>query len=306
MCADTLRCLPLVALAGCGSLVGLDYRGEVLLELHGQVLIDGSLDQEREIGVTLLWSLAGGTRADPQSIVAHTTFPSRYTLEIDHPPQDGVFQHPYGEDWLSVAVAQPILFEDIDGDGRWDRAREQVVGGSLDRAVVWVDSVDAARAPASAAWVPERTGFQVVSVPWEPCIAREGLPMTPAAGRTDLQVGYYWPSLLDLDCDGVPDWADSGTDGVFGACGDDAYERAATSTARQPRIPCWPPPTSVSSSRSPASSRAAPTCSSCWRALRRAPAAPRRAPTRPPSRTPAPSSGSTGRTPSSGRRCATA
>ncbi|MEQ1570845.1 MAG: hypothetical protein ABMA64_34770 [Myxococcota bacterium] len=207
-----------VGLTGCGSLADAGYRGEVLLELAGQVVSDGSVSIEHEVGVTLMWSIGGAV--EQQAVVARTTFPSRYTLEVYRPPATGGFQSPWGEEWLDVAIGQPVLFEDLDDDGRWDQQAEPVVGGSLDRAIVWVDAL---RTPELApGWVPDRTGYHVVQVSREPCVGAElpGLPLEPAGETTDLEVGYYWEAVLDLDCDGVPEWNSGGDPDPFGECGD--------------------------------------------------------------------------------------
>ena len=139
----SLCCTLLSALAGCGSLAGPDYRGEVLLELAGQVLYDGSLPFESEIGVTLLWSLDLDEAADQQAVVAKTEFPSRYTLSLYHPPSAPSYQPLFGESWLQAAVGQPVLYEDSDGDGSWDQQTERVVGGAFNRAILWIERLGA-------------------------------------------------------------------------------------------------------------------------------------------------------------------
>jgi hypothetical protein len=193
-------------MAGCGSLVGTDYRGEVLLELEGTVLSDGTLPLEGDVGVTLLWSLDIDTDAQQSSVVASTSFPSRYTLQLFHPPQSGAFIDLFGQDWLEAAVGQPILYMDHDGDGRWDRGEEEVVGGAFDRAVIWIESLGDSSL-GGAGWVPEREGFHLVDVERPPCLdlEPEELPVLPAEGSTDLHVGYLWNTGFDWDCDGEQD-----------------------------------------------------------------------------------------------------
>ena len=196
----------------------------MLLEIAGQVLSDGSLTFEHDIGVTLLWSLDIDTRADQQAVVAKTTFPSRYTLEVYHPPRAQAYRDLFGATWIEAAVGQPVLFEDTNGNGRWDRHRshdpERVVGGSYGRAIVWIDALDEPPPPLGG-WIPDRPGFHLVDVFREPCIdaGLGDLPMAAAEGATNLEVGYYWQSLLDLDCDGDPDWNPDGTfDDPFAEC----------------------------------------------------------------------------------------
>lgn len=208
-------------LAGCGELAGSDYRGEVLLSLAGRVLSDGTEDLEEEVGVTILWSLQLDQSAEQQAVVTHTSFPSRYTLELYHPPQASELQPLMGQEWLPAAVGQPILFEDLDRDGLWDQTRERLVGGAFDRAIVWIASIGEPREEVGG-WVPESSGFHVVELLQQPCVDRSSpeIGLLPVEERqTDLEIGYYYQASFDWDCDGEDDWNPDGTSpDPFGEC----------------------------------------------------------------------------------------
>lgn len=223
--------LVFLLLAGCGSLAGGDYRGEVMLRIEGQVLVDDAASLDSSIGVALLWTNGQPSAAELQSVVVGTSFPARYDLKLYRPPPAATRLPLLGVDNLQASIGQIVLYEDRNGDGRWNRRNEPVVGGAYDSAVVWVDDAEAARgaldevgtdfeaapdpdtgsfaAPAygwteqHTAWTP-RLGFQLVDVPVPPAC---GLPLQEVLfergdNRATLHVGGLRNAWYDWDCDG--------------------------------------------------------------------------------------------------------
>lgn len=224
--------LPLV-LAGCGSLAGGDYRGEVMMAIEGTVYVEDDLGLDDDIGVALLWTNGEAATDELQSVVVDTSFPARYELKLYKPPPAQTRLPLLGNEEMSASIGQIVLFFDADGDGAWDRVHEPIVGGSYDSAIVWVD--DATRAqqalsggaeadegsgepdvlypedpdePAwaydSVGWTP-RAGFQLVDVPVPPAC---GLPLDSILferpdNRAILHVGALRNTWYDWDCDGI-------------------------------------------------------------------------------------------------------
>ncbi|MEZ4320283.1 MAG: hypothetical protein R3F61_22580 [Myxococcota bacterium] len=201
----------LALLSGCGSLVGGDYRGEVLFEIEGQVYTDG-FQSDGDVGVALVWSNGFDEDLGAQSVVVKTAFPARYTIQIYQPPAETTLIPFLGNEDLRAAVGDIVLYEDLDGDGRWSREVEPIVGGAFDAALIWVDGASPTFAEASSPvldWEPD-PGYSL--------IGREGIfscyqdwqaflrPLPDR--RADLQVSYYFPGLYDWNCDGTWGWED--------------------------------------------------------------------------------------------------
>lgn len=191
-------------LLGCGSLVGTDYRGTPLLTIEGEILSDGSVPASASdnVAVAMLWSVDLEAPTDQQSVVASTSFPSRYRLAMYHPPPSRASQQILGQPWLEGLVGQPALFRDLDGDGTWDSEVEPQVGGAFDRAILWVTRRD--EPPAEFDWAPSGLGFHIVDVEPRPCEAVDetslGL-LEVAEGVVDLRMTVL-PQWRDWDCDG--------------------------------------------------------------------------------------------------------
>jgi hypothetical protein len=199
----SVRLLAAALLAGCGSLADGDYRGEVLLEMDGQVLMDGSLGFDSDLGVAVHWSRALTPEAGAQSVVVATEFPANYSVQFFHPPAGTTFIPLFGEEGLNAAVGEIVVFEDVDGDDRWSPDREPVMGGSFDTTLLWVQDAQSERLAPNGGWTPKE-GFNLVRRidafscinPWELWLEELVEP------RTDLYVGANWALAFDWDCDG--------------------------------------------------------------------------------------------------------
>jgi hypothetical protein len=208
----------------CGQvLVGGGYRGEVLLTFSGAVvnelppeLLDFDLDAMR---ITVIWLTPGAPQdaapTDVEGIEILTAFPAKYELHLyQPPPPEALFDGPWDSD-TRVAVAVPVLFVDSDGNGRWDREDERIVGGSFDVVGVWAESdgtfvgLDTATSDTAVIlWETELTaGYQKMlgTVNW--CDATVRDPDAPAvllpAGDTaaNLYVGPIWDYLTQWRCE---------------------------------------------------------------------------------------------------------
>jgi hypothetical protein len=224
MSAERWCLLSLLATTGCGSLVGGDYRGEVLMEIQGAVLMQGDLSFDDDIGVALLWTNDDQAAVGAQSVVVQTAFPARYTIQIHSEPREGTRLSLLGVDAFDASIGQIVLYQDLDGDGTWaGPGREPVVGGAFDTAVVWIppvrteangqeaappDVVDFGEfLPTIENWQP-RTGFQLVEVSRPPVC---GIPLSDifferTDNRATLHVGGLRNAYFDWDCDGFGDY----------------------------------------------------------------------------------------------------
>lgn len=155
----TARLAALVALTGvaaahlaaCGDpLVDGRYRGEPLFTLSGTVVADESIAwedweawEEGEVRIGLEWAEweGEGERGgyDVEELEITTSFPAQFEVHIYQPPSlDALFWTP----WLpghEVAVARPLLYLDRDGDSRWDLDEDEVLGGTFDTVLVYVE-----------------------------------------------------------------------------------------------------------------------------------------------------------------------
>ncbi|MCB9675498.1 MAG: hypothetical protein H6737_10305 [Alphaproteobacteria bacterium] len=208
--------------AGCGSLVGGDYNGEVLYEIEGQVYTDG-FDVEGDVGVALVWSNGFRESLGSQPVVVKTAFPARYTIQIFQPPADDTLVPFLGDSRIQAAIGDIILYEDANEDGRWSRDTEAVVGGAFGASLIWVKDVEAELAaqfangdpvdvpPMAMGWVPTE-GFNLVGrdAPFS-CVEPWDQWLYPLENRrADLQVSYFFPGVFDWNCDGVWGWDQPG------------------------------------------------------------------------------------------------
>ena len=190
----------LLSLAGCGSLVDSDYRGEVLFELSGTVVYTGDTVFEN-IGVALAWSNQESADSAILPVVVKTQFPAQYTLQIFSPPPENAEVQLFGNTDSRVSVGKIYLFEDDDDDGVWDLPQERMVGSTFDSAVVWVDDGDEENSTAPAPIFDLTAGFHFVNIPYVSCSPEDLpqlLPLEP--DRADLYIGYT--NSFDYDCDG--------------------------------------------------------------------------------------------------------
>ncbi len=210
MRAKFVACL--VLMAACGNpLVGRDYRGEVLATLDGTVLMDaeGYEWPTETLRVALFWATDDGIGTE-QSVVVETSFPARYTLSLyQPPPEDALFD----TDWSSsqIAVATPLLYEDVDGDGVWDEDVDDIVGGSPDIALVWSAGESAEAVGVQEDWfIDLQPGFQRMWTDQSICLDERETTYFPADDeKVNLYVGPYWDWFTDWDCNGdLDEWSE--------------------------------------------------------------------------------------------------
>lgn len=149
VCTLALAAALAAALASaCGDpLVDGRYRGEPLFTLSGTVIADESVAWEDwevgEVRVGLEWAEWEGDEErggyDVEELEIRTSFPAQFEVHIYQPPSlDALFWTP----WLpghEVAVARPLLYLDRDGDSRWDIDEDEVLGGTFDTVLVYVE-----------------------------------------------------------------------------------------------------------------------------------------------------------------------
>lgn len=218
MCVD-LRFASLMLLVACGGLADGEYNGVPLITLEGQVIVDSSIDLDVDVGVALLWSDSLEPNTGSQSVVVKTEFPARYTIDIFRPPPASSQLALFGQEELRAAVAEVILFQDVDHDGRWGGEREPIVGGSFGMALLWVAPGD--ERSGQLEWTPEQEGFQLVDVlAPSACFGFDQTILEPRQDtRMDLQAGWFWQETqFDWDCDGLPEWQDTGEDWFLEEC----------------------------------------------------------------------------------------
>ena len=112
-------------LLGCGSgLVGLDYRGEALVNIVGEVLHDTpiGIDVDKP-AIGLFWRRSDGTISAEQSVAVDTNFPARYVLQVFLPPVDGVLQPLETYGGVDGALGILLLYQDNGDNGAWDGGR---------------------------------------------------------------------------------------------------------------------------------------------------------------------------------------
>lgn len=216
MSADRMLLLGVTGLwaSGCGSLADGDYRGEVLMEISGQVMMDGSLEAHPDLGVAVLWSRTTDAAApEAQSVVVSTSFPASYEVRMYHPPESTTRLDLFGIEGFRAAVGEIIVYADDDGDDRWTPG-EEVVGGAFDATVLWVEDPDVVE-QAEFGWRP-KPGFNLVQRldPFS-CVAPWNLWLEEReSATTNLFVGAFWPASFDWDCDGQPDFEPGVSDDV--------------------------------------------------------------------------------------------
>jgi hypothetical protein len=226
-CSRALLAASAGLLVACGDgVVDADYRGVPLLVMAGQVMVEEELPEiEAEVRVAILWSSQGGDGAQQGASVT-TDFPAQYTLSLYTPPPDEVlYQAEHAPDQAAIGI--PVVYEDLDDDGRHDRGEDPVIGGAEEALVFWFPQdvelerphlpVDTGQGPPDdTGEADERehaepyegvleAGYHVMLPLQDLCL---GGPMavTPLdPGQVDLSVGEVEDFLRDADCDGRKD-----------------------------------------------------------------------------------------------------
>lgn len=212
------RILPVFLLLGCGGLAGADWRGERLFTISGDVLTLEPVDLSGNLRVALFWAW-DDERPVEQSVVVETSFPAHYQLDVyAWPPEEAMFAAPWST--VELAIGVPLLYDDADGDERYD-VGEALVGGPQESGVLYVppladgvvvlpqELVDGTPSP-----VELTSGFHTVTndlqaglcgeVPLAPELIRQELT------RTDLYVGPFWTHFTDWNCDeALTEWTDA-------------------------------------------------------------------------------------------------
>ena len=164
-------CFSLLGLLACGDpLAGAAYKGEELYAIAGTVsdesLVELPADQLR---VTILWARPdSGTAPYEPSIEVDTTFPARYRLGLFSPPDAASLNDaPWGG---GVALGVPVLYQDTDGDGSFNDARDgdPVVGGTDQ--VLLIYATETVPVPDGETGLePLAPGFHALEFSGEPC-----------------------------------------------------------------------------------------------------------------------------------------
>jgi len=182
--------------AGCGDpLVGVDYSGTPLLSFEGQIrTIDDLPASSAPLRLSVFYSPQGRTDAPAAALVEDRTvsvavgFPSTFRVNVFQPPPAS---------WLvegsGFAIASILVYEDTDRAGHFVPGRSRVLGGSLDRAVLYAPApLPAKQSPTDA---PLSAGMALVVLP-QPC----GATLDYTEGSEDCGVPLGAACKQDSDC----------------------------------------------------------------------------------------------------------
>ena len=192
-------------LLGCDAgLVGLDYQGEPLVRIVGEVLHDTPIGIEvDEPAIGLFWRRADGAISAEQSVAVDTNFPARFSLEVYLPPVAGVLQPLEAYDGAEGALGILLLYQDNGANGVWDAGADPLLGASTGF-VGWFNEQP------EGDDLETHTYLNVASAcrrpPTDP-----GKPDDAPTGQLhqDLVVGEVCSMLLEVDCDeATNDWPD--------------------------------------------------------------------------------------------------
>jgi hypothetical protein len=220
-----------MALGGCGELaVGGDYQGEALYSFSGTVRLEASAlasDATGELRVAVFWartdanagSLFSAVGAVEQDVAATTSFPARFTLTLRKTP-DATLIGTSPDVSGAYAVAMVLVYLDQDGDVRWDRGSEPLVGAAAGAFLLYApDGLGGGRFGALA------PGFHLLtSAAGAECQAGATVAADTSALAITVYGSYPEQALLDLDCDGLSEeWSGTCPDlaTVFESCRDD-------------------------------------------------------------------------------------
>jgi hypothetical protein len=182
----------LLLLVGCGDpLVSADYRGEPIFRLTGVIESVGpgavALGDGEQALVSMFWNT--DLSRQPPALVAQDsvssaiTFPSTFEIRVFDPPAE---VHLVAAD-PRFGVGLMLVFVDADADHLYD-AGERMIGGNLNKAVVWAHEAVPAEDSPFGAELPE--GFSLIDQPFSNCVRpppfRGGPP--PFDGRSHVSL----------------------------------------------------------------------------------------------------------------------
>lgn len=199
-----------ISLALCFSLVacdeslnGINYYGEPLLEMSGEVLSEsvvGALDGE--LRIALLWSLPGVVELQAESsaeLEMETII--NWSMNLYHPPDESLYQEQLSEG-MNTAIGLPVLYIDADGSQTWND--EWILGGSSSTFVFYLEG-ELPMLPGGApdeGEIPEE-GYNVVIPPDCNALGPVPIPRLSDPNRVSLEIGdLFFDSLPDTNCDG--------------------------------------------------------------------------------------------------------
>ncbi len=223
-CSRALLAVLCAGLAACGDgLVGADYQGLPLLSMAGQVMVEEELPAfDGEVRVAVFWSSQGDRGAQQQASVT-TDFPAQYTLTLYTPPPDEVLYalEPVPD---QAAIGMPLIYEDIDDNGRFDEGTELVIGGAEDILVFYFPQdveIEGPDHPDDTGPEPPdddrgepyegtlEAGYHVMETLDEPCRGGHLAAAPIDAEQVDLVVGDVYELLQDVDCrEGHEEWGE--------------------------------------------------------------------------------------------------
>ena len=201
-----------VLMVSCGQMaVDGHYRGEPLFAIRGTVSVTATRsDLSGELRVALFWARPGSAGGAPldavtaveQEVGTASSFPARVALTVhERPGAELIATAPDVQG--TFALGMLLVYLDVDGDGRWDRGLEELVGAAPDAVVVYAPAgLTGGRYGTLAA------GFHLLArAPGAVCDA----PLASAeASEVPIVVDMRFPAaaLGDIDCDGgAEEWS---------------------------------------------------------------------------------------------------
>lgn len=224
-------CAPL---GGCGDpLVSTDYKGEPLLRVEGNIVLQDNLASQDlgslgRLQVALFWLSSLQPSADTLSFRAEAggvaqglASPARYAFDLYHPPSDAALIT-MPDTTQQVGLALVLLFDDLNGDGlRQDD--EPFVGGTRDMMLLYTassltsDLISEPLAPGfhllSQALSTSGIGASSSSPP--ACLtdsAAAAFTRLATTDQVDLDLDFIdnpWQRVPDVNCDGsAAEWCE--------------------------------------------------------------------------------------------------
>ena len=199
-------CLVGALTAGCGGVVDGRYVGEPLFSFEGRVYTDFHVDDEvPDIG--LLW-LGADRGLTSQALQIDANFPAQYRMDLFHPPHESQLRE-IGE--ARFAIGQPVLYFDWSGDGQPGHPDDEIVGGSYNRGVLYLEGTvtpDEAN-QTDGFWLDSWMvpGYQQVRVWRDPCNEQPDgeTGIFEANDEVALFYGPGWMKFIDWEC-GAATW----------------------------------------------------------------------------------------------------
>jgi hypothetical protein len=204
-----------LALLSCGDpLVDGRYLGEPLYRVTGWVHLElptEALDSASDtstagaLRVAVFWAPAKGESirldgAVEQAVATTGLFPAKFEVTLYEPPDRALYRE-VDDGEGEVALALLLAYLDVDGDGRWDRDSERLVGGAHERLLAYTPT--GFSSPTLGRLGP---GFGRLVATNSDCSKGPIQFVTDVAESVDLIVGLDFPTeiLLDANCDGGP------------------------------------------------------------------------------------------------------